>query len=65
MQKRTFWEKATILHSEANRNAGMIPQRYSRHYYDLYMLYNSDIKNDAFDDFELLEKVATFKQKIL
>jgi len=61
--KRTFWEKATILHSEANRTETSIPQRYSRHYYDLYLLYNSAIKEEAFSDFELLEKVAKFKQK--
>jgi len=33
--ERTFWEKATILHQEAHRKT-QIPQRYSRHYYDLY-----------------------------
>lgn len=61
--KRTFWEKATILHSEAYRTETKIPIRYSRHYYDLYMLYNSPIKNEAFDDFELLDKVSAFKKK--
>lgn len=61
--KRTFWEKATILHSEAHRSGTKIPQRYSRHYYDLYMLYKSPIKKEAFEDFELLKKVAVFKQK--
>lgn len=61
--KRTFWEKATILHSEAHRTGTRIPQRYSRHYYDLYLLFKSPVKDDAFDDFELLEKVAAFKNK--
>lgn len=61
--KRTFWEKATILHSEAHRVGTKIPQRYSRHYYDLYMLYKSHVKDEAFADFELLKKVAIFKQK--
>lgn len=61
--KRTFWEKATILHGEAHRTGTRIPQRYSRHYYDLYLLYKSHVKEEAFSDFELLEKVATFKQK--
>ena len=37
--KRTFWEKATILHSEAHRVETRLPLRYSRHYYDFYMLY--------------------------
>ena len=36
---RTFWEKVTILHHEANRpSTSKIPDRYSRHYYDLYMM---------------------------
>ena len=54
--KRTFWEKATILHSEAYRGEAKIPQRYSRHYYDLYMLYKSFVKEESLSDFELLEK---------
>ncbi len=34
--ERTFWEKAIILHYEANRPKYLeMPQRYSRHYYDL------------------------------
>ena len=37
--ERTFWEKATILHHEANRPEHLeMPQRYSRHYYDLYRM---------------------------
>lgn len=61
--KRTFWEKATILHSEAHRTGMKVPSRYSRHYYDMYKLYNSKVKDEAFNDFELLEKVAAFKMK--
>ena len=44
--ERTFWEKATILHHEANRPEHLeMPQRYSRHYYDLYRMaaYNNII----------------------
>lgn len=61
--KRTFWEKATILHREANRKNGRFPARYSRHYYDLYMLSKSPIKQEALDDIELLESVIKFKDK--
>ncbi len=61
--KRTFWEKATILHCEAFRTNSNVPARYSRHYYDLYLLYNSSIKEEAFADLELLKKVAAFKNK--
>src|SRR5690606_24237212 len=36
---RTFWEKATILHAEAHRpETKPLPARYSRHYYDVYMM---------------------------
>jgi hypothetical protein len=37
--ERTFWEKATILHAEAHREAGKpTPARFSRHYADLAAL---------------------------
>jgi predicted nucleotidyltransferase component of viral defense system len=61
--KRTFWEKATILHREANRTNGKLPDRYSRHYYDMYMLSQTSIKEEAFKDQELLKKVIRFKEK--
>lgn len=35
---RTFFEKITILHREANRVNGNYPMRYSRHYYDVYQM---------------------------
>jgi hypothetical protein len=61
--KRTFWEKATILHGVANKN-NRVPMRYSRHYYDLYQLAHiKQIKDDAFSDFTLLDVVAAFKGK--
>ena len=62
--ERTFWEKATILHHEANRPAdSKLPLRYSRHYYDLAMLASSSIKNNALDKISLLKDVVEFKQK--
>lgn len=62
--KRTFWEKATILHHEANRpKESLMPTRYSRHYYDLAMMANSNVKDDALSDLKLLENVVEFKQK--
>ena len=54
--ERTFWEKVTILHHEANRPENLaMPVRYSRHYYDLYCIGNSQIKKSAFCniDYEL------------
>ncbi|PWV44333.1 nucleotidyltransferase AbiEii toxin of type IV toxin-antitoxin system, partial [Finegoldia magna] len=62
--ERTFWEKATILHHEANRpESSFMPHRYARHFYDLYKIANSDFKNKALDDKELLKKVTEFKMK--
>lgn len=59
--ERTFWEKATILHKEAFRTSGRFPSRYSRHYYDLYKLAQSDVKEKALGDQDLLKSVVDFK----
>jgi len=64
LAKRTFWEKATILHQEAHRAPEKpIPSRYSRHYYDLALLAKSPFKEDALADFTLLEEVVDFKKR--
>ncbi len=56
LAERTFWEKATILHQEANRAKNKsIPPRHSRHYYDLAMMAKSDIKEKALADLDLLK----------
>lgn len=62
--ERTFWEKATILHHEANRpERSEMPQRYSRHYYDLYRMSMTPVKEAAFAQVELLKTVVDFKMK--
>ncbi|MDD7731825.1 MAG: nucleotidyl transferase AbiEii/AbiGii toxin family protein [Eubacteriales bacterium] len=62
--ERTFWEKATILHHEANRpESSHMPHRYARHFYDLYKIANSDFKNKALENKDLLKKVTEFKMK--
>ena len=62
--KRTFWEKATILHHEANRPSDLVmPIRYSRHYYDLAMICQSRVKDEALADINLLKDVVEFKKK--
>lgn len=62
--ERTFWEKATILHHEANRPENLpMPDRYSRHYYDLYCIAHSESKEDAFSQLDLLGRVVEFKMK--
>ena len=60
--ERTFWEKATILHKVACSGSA-IPNRYARHYYDMYMLGNSEIKEEAFRRVDLLIRDINFKQK--
>lgn len=62
--ERTFWEKATILHQEANRPERLyMPLRYSRHYYDLYRMAQSSVKEAALSQPDLLRKVVDFKMK--
>lgn len=61
---RTFWEKATILHHEANRPiSSAMPLRYARHYYDLYCIGKSAYRPLIFENIELLEQVVKFKEK--
>lgn len=60
--RRTFWEKATALHAEANRPAASpTPQYFSRHYYDLAMLLDTTEGQAAASDFDLLAQVAKHK----
>ncbi|KQC08029.1 MAG: hypothetical protein APR54_05170 [Candidatus Cloacimonas sp. SDB] len=62
--ERTFWEKATILHQQANRpDTTQIPLRYSRHYYDLAKMALSSVKNKVLEKIDLLFEVADFKKK--
>ena len=62
--KRTFWEKATILHQEAHRPVDSdVRQRHSRHYYDFYQMCRSEVKLDAYDDLGLLNDVVHFKKQ--
>ncbi|UUD36650.1 nucleotidyl transferase AbiEii/AbiGii toxin family protein [Mycoplasmopsis citelli] len=61
---RTFYEKATILHREANRTNGNYPtKRYSRHYYDIYKMLESNIGKRSFLELKLLFDVVEFKKK--
>ena len=62
--KKTFWDKVTILHVEAFRpETKNQPARYSRHYYDLYQMLNSAVKNEAMSDLKLLNDIVNFKAK--
>jgi hypothetical protein len=60
--QRTFWEKATALHAEAHRaKESPTPRYFSRHYYDIAMLLDTDDGKAAAADIELLELVAKHK----
>jgi len=62
--ERTFWEKATILHQIASVDENKpIPPRYSRHYYDLYQMIDSPVKEDALKELDLLKNVTNFKMR--
>lgn len=62
--ERTFWEKATILHQEANRpQEKPQPSRYSRHYYDIFCLAQSNFRKSAILQKELLSQVVEFKER--
>ncbi|QTU82928.1 nucleotidyl transferase AbiEii/AbiGii toxin family protein [Carnobacteriaceae bacterium zg-C25] len=60
---RTFYEKITILHREANRVNGNYPSRYSRHFYDVYQMVCTEMRKDSFMNMELLSSVIDFKKK--
>lgn len=61
--RRTFWEKAMLLHEEtyrpADRRRG---ERLSRHYYDLYCLIQRGVADQAIADQGLFEKVAAHRE---
>lgn len=64
LPERTFWEKVTILHHEANRpKDSKMPIRYARHYYDIYCFAHSIYRNSSLKYQKLLEKVVLFKEK--
>ena len=64
LPERTFWEKVTILHREAFRDENRpFPSRYSRHYYDVYCMTKTPVKDRALADTELLKRVVDFKDK--
>jgi hypothetical protein len=63
--ERTFWEKITILHQEHFRTAQHgEPTRYSRHYYDTYMMTQlSKDCRDALQSSDLLHRVVEHKKR--
>ena len=61
--ERTFWEKATVLHSWYHAPPGkVLRDRQSRHYYDVVRLYEHGIGQKAIENTDLLLKVAEHKE---
>lgn len=62
--RRTFWEKATILHAEYHRplEKPLLP-RYSRHYADVAMMAQASVKDEALADMDLLREVCIHKDR--
>jgi hypothetical protein len=60
--RRTFWEKATLLHAEYHRPPDRAPgERLSRHYSDLAQMAGTDIEAQALADLPLLARVREHK----
>ena len=60
--ERTFWEKATLLHSYCHCPPDKpIPPRLSRHYYDLALLIEKGVGAKAAERLDLLERVVAHK----
>jgi len=64
LARRTFWEKATILHAEYFRSPEKpLPLRYSRHYADVAVMSRTAVKAEALADLDLLHRVCQHKDR--
>lgn len=62
--ERTFWEKISILHYlHFLPEEKPMPLRHSRHFYDVYMLANSQYKQAVFAGKRLLDTIVSFDSK--
>ena len=63
MPRRTFWEKAMLLHEETFRpEAKRRGEAMARHYYDLYRLILAGIGDESARDLDLFDRVAAHRQ---
>ena len=62
LAKRTFWEKATILHAEYYRAGETNPRPLFASFYDVAMLAQGPIRADALADRDLLTQVVRHKE---
>jgi hypothetical protein len=62
--RRTFWDKAMLLHEETYRPDGKPRKRpLARHYYDLWCLIQKDVAAQAVADAGLFSRVAAHRQQ--
>jgi len=62
--ERSFWEKATILHTEFHRPVEKpTPDKFSRHYADTASLATHAIATQAIDRHDLLNRVVEWKSR--
>lgn len=59
--KRTFWEKAMLLHEEGYREEGPKP-RLARHYYDVWCLIGAGVSEQAVADCDLFDRVVQHRR---
>ena len=61
---RTFWEKITVLHYlNFLPSEKATPMRLSRHYYDVFMLANSEYREKIYASASLLNEIIAFDRK--
>ncbi len=61
--RRTFWEKAMLLHEETYRPAAKRRGRFlSRHYYDLWSMIRQGVAEQAVADAGLFERIAAHRE---
>lgn len=61
---RSFWEKATILHTEYHRPSNKpTPDRFSRHYADTAALANHPAAAMAINQYDLRDRVVSWKSQ--
>lgn len=61
--RRTFWEKAMLLHEEKFRPEGKaMKTRLARHYYDLWCLIQKGVAAQAVADKGLFERIAAHRE---
>jgi predicted nucleotidyltransferase component of viral defense system len=64
MPKRTFWEKAMLLHEETFRSEDRARRKayLARHYYDLFRLIRAGVADEAAADLDLFHRIAGHRQ---